>query len=449
MRADAYLRELEAQLALRWLSDLSLSTSMDVVVRIYATRRALQARMRDFLQLHGWIPSLTTMGHMLPATGATLMDVLYVALIYDGCNHRATTPSTTLWTLSDEQCSAALCRRVPSSKLLLPHEDTVSAQLIQRLWEWLPDELRVRATDSREAFIERLSRSTFFDHMDKPRQHRNQRRSAARTLHDICTRQPRRATFSVQVAPRQCMVPRSGQPEEVVTLYSYYGFKHARVMPPALFDLGVAVWRAAYDALTDVSRLCPFTHCQVLIYYECFGSRINQHRDNSNVKLFSMLVEQLEAGQTSVSEWDRFANHTGQVAGSDVVIYTLGTTPMQMQLRFPHADALSEERSEYVVHASFKIPLAAGTVFVWTAIDDIFFTHEAAFECEFPASCDFGESGWREAYVFRHVNACDVFHCSFDKKHELVESDTIVAERLRRKRKQKAKQRADLFKSMC
>lgn len=54
---------------------------------------------------------------------------------------------------------------------------------------------------------------------------------------------------------------------------------------------------------------------------------------------------------------------------------------MVMQLRFPHANNLRENRADYVVHPSFSVRLTAGTIWVWDAWDDLFLTHEAFLRC--------------------------------------------------------------------
>lgn len=118
---------------------------------------------------------------------------------------------------------------------------------------------------------------------------------------------------------------------------------------------------------------------------------------------------------------------------------------MQMLLRFPHAANRSESREHYVVHSTFTITLSAGTIFVFDAVDDIYFTHEAHFECEVDCNACVGESGWREAYVFRHVDMLDAFHCSPSRDHELLftaEHAAAQHERRRLKQKRLARQRA-------
>lgn len=59
-----------------------------------------------------------------------------------------------------------------------------------------------------------------------------------------------------------------------------------------------------------------------------------------------------------------------------------------------------------------------------------------------------GESGWREAYVFRHVNALNLFHCSLSNKHELVSNEELEWQRRKKKRDAVARARRNLLKSM-
>lgn len=272
------------------------------------------------------------------------------------------------------------------------------------------------------------------------------KRGDADRLNATALPQPRRAIFSVQVSP-EFMPKVGGMNDCTVQLYHYNQLTHAKPMPAVLFDLGTAVWKAAYSSLSDVSRICPFTHCQVLLYYECLRARINQHRDNSNVVLLRSFLRQLMDGETTTTDWDAFRSPTGQRSRSNVVVFTLGDTAMQMLLRFPHKDDLMEDKSKYVTHPTFKITLAVGTIWVWDFFDDMFFTHEACFEFADEASVHVGESGLRQAYVFRHVDLPSSFYCSPTRKHALVVSEDTVRERERMKRKRAAKARADLMRS--
>lgn len=377
------------------------------------------------------------------------MDALIVANKYRwGLHHTSTEPSTSLWTPTLEDCVAAGCMRVPQSKLLLPSDKVVTKELLTHVHNLFPEQLRVRPTDTLDTLIHRISRCDWLDDMGRTPYATKKRGQAAR-LNASSLPQPRRATFSVQVSPEFTTKMRHGD-ERVVQLYHYYQYKQARPMPAVLFDLGTAVWKAAYVCLSDVSRICPFTHCQVLIYYECFRARINQHRDNSNVLLFRSFVNQLKEGQTTTQHWDATVTQSGQRSRSNVVVLTLGDTPMKMLLRFPHKDNMMEDRSMYDSHPSFTFSLAAGTIRVWDFFDDIFFTHEAFFEFADDPSLLVSESGMRQAYVFRHVDVMSCFHCSLERNHALVmtrEREDLMRERERMKRKRAAKARADLMRS--
>ena len=93
--------------------------------------------------------------------------------------------------------------------------------------------------------------------------------------------------------------------------YNYSGYRRAqadlraRPMKPAIFDLNVAVWLASFHHLSTLSQACPFTHGQILFYYQAFNGAIGQHRDNSDSKALSRFLLNLgpgSAGSTSAGQ---------------------------------------------------------------------------------------------------------------------------------------------------
>lgn len=172
---------------------------------------------------------------------------------------------------------------------------------------------------------------------------------------------------------------------------------------------------------------------------------MSQHRDNSNTAQFTSLVEKLCNGDVDMSDSEMCIPRSGQTACSNVVVFTLGSAPMQMLLRYPRASDLMGSRKHYVEHASFKVCLSVGTIWVWDAVDDIFFTHEAHFISH--SFDDVGESGWREAYVFRHVDVIAAFHCAPEHRNSLfvtLEQAACDVERKRKKSRRQAMQRREM-----
>jgi hypothetical protein len=107
---------------------------------------------------------------------------------------------------------------------------------------------------------------------------------------------------------------------------------------------------------------------------------------------------------------------------------------MTLKLRFPPESDLHCNRKEYTIHPKFTIPLGPGTIFILAPWDDLFFTHEAAFEAWFEAEDgSVGDSEWREAFVFRHLQSLLPFHDDLRHKHARVV--TLELEELLKKRK--------------
>jgi hypothetical protein len=111
---------------------------------------------------------------------------------------------------------------------------------------------------------------------------------------------------------------------------------------------------------------------------------------------------------------------------------------MTLKLRFPPESNPECNRKEYTIHPKFIIPLGPGTIFILDPWDDLFFTHEAAFEAWLEQEKEVGESEWREAFVFRHLQSLLPFHADPVHKHARVKTADIVA-MLKKRKAQSAK----------
>ena len=96
-------------------------------------------------------------------------------------------------------------------------------------------------------------------------------------------------------------------------------------------------------------------------------------------------------------------NQWGQAKGTDVLIFSMGDTTMEMGLSFPLNKADAGDRTVYVQPNGMRIPLQPGSCLVYSALDDLFFCHEVAFPTEYQEDVD-GNSGYRVAFVFRWLN---------------------------------------------
>jgi len=198
-----------------------------------------------------------------------------------------------------------------------------------------------------------------------------------------------------------------------------------------VYTLGVAVWRAAYEFLTDLSRACPPTGCQLLLYYSLFQSAIGRHRDNYTSQQMVAVIN----GERRISQLLEGSHHGGdansQVTGSNVLIWTEGPADMQFCLSFPPRDDLGANRDEYVIHPTFCVALGAGTLLIFSPVDDLFFCHEAFFLRD-------GVGGYRLAFVFRWLSQERNFYCCTNTMKLSAELEQKEAE-LKRKRAAKSK----------
>ena len=93
-------------------------------------------------------------------------------------------------------------------------------------------------------------------------------------------------------------------------------------------------------------------------------------------------------------------NQYAQNKGTDVLIFTMGNTEMEMGLSFPETKAEARDRTRYRQPSHLRIPLIPGTLLVYSPLDDLFFCHEVAFQANPPSP----PSAYRVAFVFRWLN---------------------------------------------
>jgi hypothetical protein len=124
------------------------------------------------------------------------------------------------------------------------------------------------------------------------------------------------------------------------------------------------------------------------------------------------------------------------------VVYTLGDGEMVFRMRFPPADNLSVDRTEYTIEPKFTCKLGPGTAFVLDVWDDMFFTHEAEFELRVEPMASVGESTCREAWAFRHMESLKAFAMETANACRMVRTPDVLAKEKGRK-VTKAKQKAD------
>ena len=103
--------------------------------------------------------------------------------------------------------------------------------------------------------------------------------------------------------------------------------------------------------------------------------------------------------------------------GSEVLLYTEGSAPMDFTLSFPPANALGVDIKSYVKSAAFTARLGRGTLMIFKDIDDQFFCHEAEFS---ESVLESDPTGYRQCLAFRWCTSVKNFRlppaCSF-KSH--------------------------------
>ena len=114
------------------------------------------------------------------------------------------------------------------------------------------------------------------------------------------------------------------------------------------------------------------------------------------------VIKQMISGHSASGD------QNSQIVGSDVLLWTDGNAEMYLKLSFPDPGKPTDQnRDGYIIHPSFCIPMAPGTLLIFKAIDDLLFCHEASFDA---ISLDFhGDDGYRFVYVFRWLQSVRIF----------------------------------------
>ena len=233
----------------------------------------------------------------------------------------------------------------------------------------------------------------------------------------------------------------------MITLLNYTAYGRlasdwqAVVMPRPVYTLGVVLWHASYPFLTEVSRASPPTGCQLLLYYMLFGSCIGRHRDNYNTQHLHSVMD----GAVPVGCIQDGSHHGGdansQTLGSNVLIWTEGDADMSFCLSFPPASNLKAPVCDYVVHPIFCVRLGAGTLLVFSPIDDLFFCHEAWFDDSSGMWAHLGLSTHRLAFVFRWLSQPRKFYVETGKMKLSAELAAKATERTREKARKRQRER--------
>jgi hypothetical protein len=296
----------------------------------------------------------------------------------------------------------------------------IPSDVVQAALQCLPSEVLPCADDTPETLAARLGASSFLDDahvlniQQGQRQTRSERAEAVPVERDAASSTTAQVVVSGGGFSAQGRGWRPGGP---LFNYSAYGRLaedvRSQPMPYPVFTLGEQLWLAAMPYLCEASRRNPPTHCQLLLYYVLFNSSMGRHRDNYTVRhLRAMLDGEAAAGSTSAGM------ENSQRLGSEVLLYTEGSAPMDFTLTFPQPDDLYGDIKTYVKRAAFVIPLSRGTLMVFKDVDDQFFCHEASFNAAALSSC--GPGGCRICYVYRWCTSVKNFRmapmCNF-KSH--------------------------------
>jgi len=198
-------------------------------------------------------------------------------------------------------------------------------------------------------------------------------------------KQAKRRSESVIVEPPHIYngTDGEGKGREVMSLFVYPSHERHpddwrdRPMSVSTFALLVHIWMSCWPFLTVQSRRCPPNHVERMHYFVLMMLQIGHHRDNFCVKDISSLMDGMKLRETQNST---HGTKTSQQWGTNVILYTTGTTPQTFTFRFPHKNKMESSSKEYHATPIHQFSCGNGTVSILDPIDDLLMTHSAKFE---------------------------------------------------------------------
>ena len=227
-------------------------------------------------------------------------------------------------------------------------------------------------------------------------------------LNETAYPQPRRKSWSIVV--RDAHLNDDGV--LVRTMYAYgkpnsriRDELHATPMPWEIALLGVQLFQSVRHVLSTVCASSPPNHCQLLAYYGLFDSKMGRHKDDHTLQhmydwLFNQIDSRNRMSRVIRMDVEEAAKKSkgAMIGGSDVLIYSVGHLPVVFSFCYAQKDLPFVERRHYKIHPDMQINLPHGSLFVFKAIDDLFFYHEVSIDWGPGGAC---ETDYRLAFVFR------------------------------------------------
>ena len=295
----------------------------------------------------------------------------------------AAIPHEVVWgPISKEEADACGAPAPCSAVLLSPLRTATAVTVMENVMAVFPQDVLPRATDTQETLVARLAASSFLDD-GLVRKGGNQSRfirlnktnyAQARTLSWAEGASPGPAEWDEGGASSPFLLPFYRNPTRLTEDHAICSPWPAPVQ--ALRDF---CHQLAYPYLGPVSRAKKQDHVEVKIYYTMFKSKIGKHRDNFTS---DQLYQYFSSGThpfdpTSTAERAK----RGQLQGSDFMIWTTGTSPMEWTISFPknRSKHFVRKTAEYVVHPTFQCEVGNGTLLVFPCFSDFFFAHSAVF----------------------------------------------------------------------
>ena len=320
---------------------------------------------------------------------------------------------------------AGMWAPTPTSSVLL--RVCVPGHLREAALGEIPAELLPRPGDNVKSLVSRLSASTFLEDSHVLKAGKGPARVR---LNATSMAQPRRRSWS-HVVEAECE-DEDGDTVRVMMNYTAFGRRpldlEAVEMPKAVDALGAFLWRVSKPLLTPASQEVEPNGCQLLLYYVLFKGAIGRHRDNYNHQMMEAVVH----GERQLEDLVEGSHHGGdqnsQKTGSNVLVWTEGDADMRFALSFPTTK--DSKVPGYVVHPSYCVKLTAGTLLVFSPVDDVFFCHEAAFLRDATGT-------HRIAFVFRWLTSPRTFYVS-NNKHKLSPALQEAEQSLKERKRVKA-----------
>ena len=255
-----------------------------------------------------------------------------------------------------------------------------NSEIKKLMRESVPNDILTRSGDNKASLANRLYMNKWLDELHK--------HSKGSTLvnGDTEYKCPMRRTVSVCLDKPYKIenVEDRDHGKSVTAMYSYIcpEMPVTRWMcrPMKQLELAFALecWEDGWPYYAKDSRRLPPNWMQVCVYHGLLKSSMGQHRDNYD----KAGLARMRAGLPPYDKDKMYAGvKNSQVHGTNVIVYTMGNSPMEMVFSCPNINyGIDQNTDKYITVKCYSIKCREGHLSILDPLDDVMMCHGVKFE---------------------------------------------------------------------